>query len=400
MTKRDFFSNYWPYRHFAVHGKPERLPLFFTSGELSRFDRLASVYTGTFQINGGKGKSADQFPVQGRNARDFYKFGLGIQFVRVNDCIPASKEWVTNIEMELGVPKGTANLNIFASPKGGGFFSHYDPGEIFLIQIRGRKRVRVARNKISNPPAAYNLRFTADPDLFPVYPRGFPLRPPADSEVIDLVPGSVLFLPGGTWHQTLAVRGESLGGSLTIHFPDTIRLLSKVLRSHLLQSPKWRRPVYGALGTEAQRRAELDRLSTLMAELRDLLPRISVEEILNAGAATEQRLSRIKLSTRFQRDPSVQFTIKKTDSSERVTLELNAYWGTRIARLEFPERYVKLIKWLSTHWPAFSAGEVNTKFPDVPETVLFELLVGLSRTNAIQRLGFVQLLPSGENDTR
>lgn len=91
---------------------------------------------------------------------------------------------------------------------------HHDPGNIFLAQVYGRKRIRLVspnqKHLIYNYSSVYSEVDILNPD-YHKYPRF------KEVKVIDLIlePGDVIFLPIGWWHHV-----ESLDISISVSFTN------------------------------------------------------------------------------------------------------------------------------------------------------------------------------------
>lgn len=103
---------------------------------------------------------------------------------------------------------------------------------------------------------------------------------PSDAQTFELKPGSLLFVPRGYWHSTLA-DGDSLALNFTYTAPAWIDLFMSALRSRLLQSELWRETANG-VGDPAQRSLCEAKLGVLLSELIDDLPHWRARDILDA----------------------------------------------------------------------------------------------------------------------
>ena len=57
------------------------------------------------------------------------------------------RRWAASLDAALGLLPGTTQVNAFASSPGRGLSWHWDSQEIFVVQVRGRKRWHVAPNE-------------------------------------------------------------------------------------------------------------------------------------------------------------------------------------------------------------------------------------------------------------
>lgn len=95
-------------------------------------------------------------------------------------------------------------MNIYVTPAGNqGFAAHYDTHDVFIAQVHGRKRWRLA----SQP---YPLPLRGQP-----YDKSQP--EPAPDEEFDLAPGDLLYLPRGTVHSATANESTSVHVTVGVH---------------------------------------------------------------------------------------------------------------------------------------------------------------------------------------
>jgi len=148
------------------------------------------------------------------------------------------------------------HANIYMTPAGGrAFVPHYDPRDVFVLQIVGSKLWRVEPERRHFPIAGK----VAD---------GGDLTIGADSEDTRLEPGDLLYLPAGFVHTAVADRGDSIHVTIGVR-PNT-----------------WHEALAGALALAVAEREDLRRglppgflagdrdtiaarLSALFAELAD-----------------------------------------------------------------------------------------------------------------------------------
>ena len=131
------------------------------------------------------------------------------QAILVDD--EADEAWINAITDELGLVPGATRISAFASKRGHGLKAHYDQNDNFVCQARGSKRWRIARNAhVVNPTVGYTVGEKPTPANMAEAPNGFPSELPTPFEVVDLTPGTVMFMPNGMWHDTETTGDASL----------------------------------------------------------------------------------------------------------------------------------------------------------------------------------------------
>jgi ribosomal protein L16 Arg81 hydroxylase len=137
---------------------------------------------------------------------------------------------------------------IVTTGKFGAFKLHYDPEDLIILQVEGRKRWKIYGPAVSNPVI------------------GLPLQepPPEQEPIFDemLRPGDFLFVPGGNWHRCENGPGRSL--HLGFFFqPPTGWHFIKATMSDLVADETFRKPLtrlaggaeLAAMETDFKRRA-------------------------------------------------------------------------------------------------------------------------------------------------
>jgi len=85
---------------------------------------------------------------------------------------------------------------IVTTGRSGAFKLHFDPEDLIILQVEGRKRWRVFGPPVINPIAGMTI----------------PEPPPEDAPLFDdvLEPGDLLFVPAGNWHRCENGPGRSM----------------------------------------------------------------------------------------------------------------------------------------------------------------------------------------------
>ena len=221
---------------------------------------------------------ASSIDTDAEHALNFYNQGMGLLFNDAQELSPVLESWVYGVRSELGLSALTYGRNlIYATPDGKGTAPHFDQNINFVLQIKGIKKWTVATNQhLVNPMTRHTMGQPVDPEMQSYLEVPMPTTMPADAKEYVLSPGSLLFVPRGSWHSTEA-EGDALALNFTFTAPTWIDLLSAALRSRLLLSPNWRET------------ADLSekKFDHLLSGLISDLPNWRAEEIL---AATEASL--------------------------------------------------------------------------------------------------------------
>ena len=148
--------------------------------------------------------------------------------------------WVHALERDLSLPRGTMRPSAFFSAKGKGARMHFDNTESLVVQVRGRKVWRIARNDaVPYPPVNYLEGEPLPPELAALVKRQ--LKAPKPVRRVVLEPGHVLFLPRGWWHATETLE-DSLHLDLLMAVPTWADLLRGEVEQVFARAPHWRTP--------------------------------------------------------------------------------------------------------------------------------------------------------------
>jgi hypothetical protein len=269
------------------HGALDRFPAFMRTGLMESIESVCRGYAGPLQVANGSATHGVQIPVVGAHASALLRLGMTVYFTELDRALPASNGWLRDLETALGLPE-CANLSAFANAPGSGLTLHHDRFDQFLFQIQGEKEFRYATNGfVENPDVQFSPGSAAPPDWAQTYRHGFPLT---CEEVMarglataTLKPGSVFFMPAGTWHTTAGQESESLSVVVVVRAPSRLAIVLNLLRHYAGQSPEWRARSYGgwaAAGPATD--LEQRKLGALMADLAERLPTLSPRDAYGA----------------------------------------------------------------------------------------------------------------------
>ncbi len=219
---------------------------------------------------------ANSLDTDAANAMTFYRQGMGLLFNDAQTLSPLLGDWLEEIRKTIGVSAMSYGRNlIYATPDGKGTAPHFDQNINFVLQLKGTKHWKVATNHhLLNPMTRHTMGQPVDPEMLTYLERPMPTEMPAEALDFELKPGSLLYVPRGSWHSTEA-EGDALALNFTFTAPTWVDLLTAALRGRLITSPEWR---------ETADLSE-EKFDQLLAGLIDDLPSWRAADILGATEA-------------------------------------------------------------------------------------------------------------------
>jgi ribosomal protein L16 Arg81 hydroxylase len=382
-----FLESHWPERHFAAHPPAATLPAVLRTQALASLEALSHVYQGP--VTFGRGAREARTASSDANAGSLYRMGLSVYLPDIDALVTGATAWLRAIERALGVPAGSARLGAFASPAGDGIACHFDADDVISIQLTGSKVFHVAKvDGLAYPSGQqFGPGMLPGDELYPQAPAGFPEPSNATFERIDMRPGSVLFLPRGTWHRSEALE-DSFSVSIGMRPPAAMERLLQRLRDLLLQDPAWRRPLYEANGEAPARQALEERLDTQLRQLPALLEQLRGADLLLPAAPALP----LRADSRLQTIPMAQLHTAILTATPRIRLTVSAWDQEWIARTtldtEAPAHLAPALAWLAANQAAFDAGGFEQRFAALPGADLRQLLELLVRAGYLKLLWF------------
>jgi ribosomal protein L16 Arg81 hydroxylase len=188
----------------------------------------------------------------------FLNHGFSLSVARINDYAPHLKILCRNIRSALHehIKAGA----IVTTGEGGAFKLHFDPEDLIILQVEGRKRWKIFGPPVVNPVAGMKSAITA---------------PPEDTLLFDeiLDPGDFLFLPAGNWHRCENQSSRSLHLGIFFQPPnglDVIKTItSKLMTDETLRAPLSRGTANPSAVEEDIKARAIERIGAL--DLREFL---------------------------------------------------------------------------------------------------------------------------------
>lgn len=241
--------------------------------------------TWPFQVQAHLPKVADEasaIDVSTTDARKLFENGIALMFDHAERVNADLTHWLEAIRLDLGFSELTqSRCLLYATPDAKGTAMHFDQNANFVLQLHGKKKWWLAPNhSVTNPLTRHTLGLPVDPEMETYVTQPMPTKMPPDAQVIELTPGSVLFVPAGIWHATLA-EGDALALNFTYHAPAWLDLLMSALRSRLALSPEWRATAQG-VSDPSRRGAACGQFDQLISDLIHDLPNWNAADILAA----------------------------------------------------------------------------------------------------------------------
>lgn len=237
------FTDTWPDKFFVTHGASVRRLDGLVDFSFDDLVTLPRRFTKAFTPKG------EHVFIEPGDEREHYDAGKTIYWHSLKS--PTIDAWVESLDRDLGLVPGATRVSAFASRKGAGLPSHYDPNDNFVCQARGQKTWRVSSARVLYPTEGATIGMSPSRVVL-AESGGLPSEMPTPETVV-MQPGSVMFMPRGQWHDTVT-EDESLhfnvqcglanwkdavefalSHSLAVHAPE--------LRAPILRTPNFKHEV-------------------------------------------------------------------------------------------------------------------------------------------------------------
>lgn len=270
LSVEQFLRDIWP-DEVLIERDRRRLDVFCVQ-RLSSTSELLEAYSRSVSLLSPHEprRQADS----GKEALRWYEAGYTCYLRSVEAVVPELQALVADLAETIGVPVGAVTCEAFCSRGSSGVAMHSDFDINFAVLLSGRKRWRLAPNThirnqtsvcLSGDQAQRDPRQLELADRLP-----FPEAMPEDCLVADMLPGSLLFMPRGWWHETEAA-GDCLQVNLAVKGPDRLSVLTDGLRGILVSYPQWREFADGIAGDGDRRERALAGLAALLPTVREVL---------------------------------------------------------------------------------------------------------------------------------
>ncbi len=274
-----FLERYWTQQPLVVRGAPARLPSLFRARALQSLDGVLgtnpSRVRAWFTDERGAAQSVELSADAARTLDLDRRLTIVVDTIRV----PAVDALMESMKRELHTLSSAFGANAYVSPAGAGTRMHFDEQDVFLAQIRGKKRWRFAAQAQLKHPTEPHFGAKLGAENALSRPK-FPERMPRGARTVVLSPGDVLYLPAGTWHEAETLK-DSVGLTLTFPTSSWLDLLMLRLRERLVTREAWRARTVGILAPPSPLQARaLATFGALVKELGSELSELEVWELL------------------------------------------------------------------------------------------------------------------------
>jgi 50S ribosomal protein L16 3-hydroxylase len=379
-------AEYWAKRCFASHEPAERLPADLRELCQLQLPQLLALAEGPvlvmYATRAGAYRSSEVAPAQ---ALGFYQAGMTLYF-HLDKRRPEIHRWLQALAADLRQPVDALRFSVFATDRGGITQCHFDINHNFTLQVRGRKRWKIAENHFAIRPLE---RFTVSdrvPEILRLHTVEEPPRClPPDAQSIELFPGSMVYVPRGDWHEVEALE-ESLSFNFSFSPVTWLSLVLPAIRHCLAAHEEWREEATGAWGGLAERAEARRRLAALIARLPQDLTSLAAEDLLPASRHAVDR-GPFEGDARFRRNQMATFGIERTKgSAEPHTVVVITVPGGPSAGLRLSPPALAACRVILQKTGPFSIGELAATVPSLEPAALSQLLAQLVEIGFVQRI--------------
>lgn len=267
----DFRKAYWPALPFVTHSAG------VAASRISQFPELAAIpaliQSSTEPVSSLHRERPAKEHQRPADAVNDYLNGHTCYLRHIQRYIAGVQPVLTDIAAHFGVPACCITAEMFCSVVNSGVAMHSDYDINFALLIRGEKRWRIARNEhIINQPGV------CLPGLVQPHPlvrdltkdASLPESMPTGSITITARPGTLLFLPRGWWHETVAT-GECIQINFVIKGPQLLDLLVRAISGNLARESAWREFAWDMRSENPQSGSLVRNLESLIGQLRSRL---------------------------------------------------------------------------------------------------------------------------------
>ena len=373
---RGAFLRAFPTNFFVHHGSIARLTALRNIPALTDLRSLLPHIKGrlsTYFSDATSRERREMGAVSGaEEALEHYEAGGVLDIPDVNAAVPEVQGLIDRFELDLGIPQGTVNCAALASTTGAGLQPHYDGRCILTIQLGGNKTWHVAPQKeVLNPVDNYNIG-GAWGSMADWHEGDAPQRMPESPTVVEMRPGSVLFVPRGWLHSTVS-SAHSLALAIDLFIPTLQEVVSRFFTATLRRNPQMRALALGL-------RNDQNRVADAIREILPLDREASLQLEAHPELAFEEYEPRLLPGRRrrFSRATHVELTEKNGALVVRSSPP-----GKSPTEIETPPELGPVCRWIFQRSDSFTDLQVADAFTDCARIDIGSLLSALIDADAI-----------------
>lgn len=307
-------------------------------------------------------------------ALDFYEANAPLYF-DLSRNIPEVASWIAALAESLGQRRSAVRVSMFVSPGGCATECHFDSNENFTIQLRGHKRWKMAQNStVINPMDRFTISGDVQTSMALYWKGEVPVNLEL-TDVSDLVPGSMLYVPRGCWHTV-----EALEPSVSLNFcirPEAwISFFLPLLERRLMAEEEWRESAMGIRGNEQERMAARGALDRLLESLPEICADLKAKELIPAKPTDQTSViasTGMDAVVHPNRTALLIYGLTDVDKSEtRIQVDVGATMSSWTA----PASVVPVCRWVASR-EAFTLRSLLEQFETVSKPDLQQLFYKL-----------------------
>jgi ribosomal protein L16 Arg81 hydroxylase len=270
-----------------IRGDPDRFSSLLSWDGLNRATTLQRKHRPPFRLakdgkilpqqqfsNSINNSNGEFWSINFRSVRRLLEEGATLLVDRIDETHEPLADFCRMLEAELG---SYAFADAFASwRQTQGFPTHWDAEEVFVVQLIGTKHWRVLKPERLHPTQQDKGKHNQSPPL-QSYWEG------------DMSPGDLLYIPGGWWHDALAVSDRTLHVAFGLCPPTGLTVINAMLRA--LQENELARTPLPRFASELEQQDYMSHLRSAVDEQMRGFTIKSVLQNLDSRAPARTRLS-------------------------------------------------------------------------------------------------------------
>lgn len=260
--------------HIVARGSLERLGAFVDLPPLRTALDVIEAWDGlerTARAWSPAGGPAYEIYPSKSQIRTLYDAGSTIVLESIERFVPALRPLCRQLERDLRVDPGCVNVEVFCARRGGHGRPHFDPSFTFNCQVAGRKTWRLERNPAVQHPTFGMFLGRTPTGSPPCHDTSSLPTALSHAETVVAEPGTVVFLPPGVLHETIAAS-ETYAIAFAIENVDSVaRRVMRAASDRLFAEPRLRAARFGPQFEDnaAEARAAAAVLRELAAQIEE-----------------------------------------------------------------------------------------------------------------------------------